>query len=65
MLRGFAFVTINDFDTVDHICVIRRHTIDGKEVEVKKAAPKGGQGGGSGGGGGGGRGGGQGGMHIA
>lgn len=58
--RGFAFVVINDQAIVDQICEMRRHNIDNKDVEAKKATTRGGpggQGGRSVGGRGGGRGG--------
>jgi len=58
--RGFGFVVINDQTIVDQICDLRRHTIDGKDVEAKKATNKAAPGGGRGGfGGGRGRGGGR------
>jgi len=65
--RGFAFVVINDQSIVDQICDVRRHNIDNKDVEAKKATNRsgpGGRGGGRGGfgGGRGGRGGGRGGY---
>ena len=38
--RGFAFVTIRDTKVVDQICDIRKHNIDGKDVEAKKATSR-------------------------
>lgn len=62
--RGFCFVEFEDEDLVDELCCIKKVTIAGKAVEIKKAEPKdkaekgGGRGGGRGGRGGmGGRGG--------
>ena len=59
--RGFCFVEFEDEDIVDELCCLKRITISGKQVEIKKAQPKDGQGARSGGRGG--RGGGRGFSH--
>ncbi|KAL8621087.1 hypothetical protein ACOMHN_048129 [Nucella lapillus] len=51
--RGFCFVTFTDHDPVDKCVLIKRHKLNGRNVEVKKAVSKeelGGSGGGRGGG---------------
>lgn len=40
-LRGFGFVTFRDDDAMERCLAVRRHTIGGQAVEVKKAVPKG------------------------
>lgn len=61
--RGFCFISFESSDAVETLCMSAKHNIGGKEVEVKKATPKGsrqvqprsgGRGGGHGGGQGGG-----------
>lgn len=64
--RGFCFVSFESSDAVETLCTSAKHNIGGREVDVKKATPKGaqqtqsragrggrggGQGGGQGGGG--------------
>ncbi|XP_076455933.1 heterogeneous nuclear ribonucleoprotein 87F-like [Babylonia areolata] len=52
--RGFCFVTFNDYDPVDKCVLIKRHKLNSRNVEVKKAVSKeelgGGPGAGRGGG---------------
>ncbi|KAK7092667.1 heterogeneous nuclear ribonucleoprotein A3 homolog 1-like isoform X2 [Littorina saxatilis] len=57
--RGFCFVTFADYDAVDKAVLFKRHKLNGRNVEVKKALSKQeiGPGGGGGRGGGGPRGG--------
>jgi len=39
-LRGFAYITFNDYDPVDKAVLQKYHTIDGRRCEVKKALSK-------------------------
>ena len=58
--RGFAFLDMATNADADKVVIVKHFKINGKQVELKKAAPKGGAGSGRGGGrGGGGRGSGQ------
>ncbi|KAJ8036657.1 Heterogeneous nuclear ribonucleoproteins A1-like [Holothuria leucospilota] len=38
-IRGFAFVAFTNFDIVDKLVAIKNHTINGMDLEVKKATP--------------------------
>merc|ERR1712168_1551922 len=38
--KGFGFVTFTDVKSVEDSFAARPHTVDGKEVEVKRAMPK-------------------------
>lgn len=39
-MRGFGFVTFDDYDPVDKIVLEKIHTVNGQSVAVKKALPK-------------------------
>ena len=38
--RGFAFLTFDDYDAVDRCILARPHTINGKDLDVRKAIPR-------------------------
>ena len=39
-MRGFAFVTFDDYDAVDRCILAKPHIIRGKELDVRKAIPR-------------------------
>jgi len=38
--RGFGFITYKEMEMVDEAQKARPHSIDGKDVEVKRAMPR-------------------------
>ena len=38
--EAFAFVTYYDHDSIDKIAVLKYHTVNGRNCEVRKALPK-------------------------
>lgn len=39
-ILSIAFITYDDYDPVDKLCIMKHHHINGKRCEVKKALSK-------------------------